>query len=309
MWLHYPVRMAESGGEGAGSGGGGGGGAETAPAAGSAAPAADASPLHWAAALPEDVRSIPIVQEAKTLGDFVKSASHTKSFVGRSIQIPEGYDPANGPKEGVDLSPLFKKLGMPDTPGEYKVEYGTLPEGVTLQDNPEERQAFQAVAHKIGLAQWQVNALAQFDVQRQIAAANRQAGEQATAIQQGTAKLYEMHGANTPNVQANARFVYELMASGLFGTPDLSDRIMTKMHEKGLATDPDWVTGLAAMASQLQGSRFLGTSQPIAGASSASDVDRQLRELNAKAYTGTLSRTEEAEIDRLYALKAQMQAA
>lgn len=305
-WQHYPL-CAEAGGEGEGSGGGGA--AETAPAAGSPPPAADASPLHWAAALPDDLRSVPIVQEAKTLGDFVKSASHTKSFVGRSIQIPEGYDPANGPKEGVDLSPLFKKLGMPDTPGDYKVEYGTLPEGVTLQDNPAERQAFQAVSHKIGLAPWQVNALAQFDVQRQIANQNRQAGEAATAVAVGTAKLYELHGANTPNVQAHARHTYEIMGQGPFGPPDLTERIMDKFEKAGFFHDPDVVTGMANWAEQTRGSRFLGTSQPIAGASSAADVDRQLRDLNTKAYNGSLSRTEEAEIDRLYALKAQMQTA
>jgi hypothetical protein len=249
------------------------------------------------------------VQDAKTLGDFVKSADETKRFVGDSIRVPKSYDPMKGPGEGVDLTPVFKRLGMPEKAADYVFEYGEAPEGITIIQNPAEQDVFRAVAHEIGLAQWQVDRLAKFDMQRQITAKNREAGEAATAVQQGTAKLHELHGANTPNVQAHARFVYELMGSGVFGTPELSEKIMTKMQAKGLMTDPDWVTGMAAMATQLQGGRFLGAEQPISGAEGLPEVNTKIAALTAKLYDGKASKAEEAEIDRLYELKARYLAA
>lgn len=63
------------------------------------------------------------------------------------------------PKDGEPMDAVYNRLGRPESADKYDIK---LPEGSQVDDN--RLNSFKDIAHKVGLSQTQVNALAEFDV-------------------------------------------------------------------------------------------------------------------------------------------------
>ena len=154
--------------EGAPSGKSGATTAETAPSsatAGAPAPvatAAGAAALDWRSALPEELRPLAQAKGWKSPAEALKSYAHLERLVGAErIALPprDGQGKRDWSKwEG------WREIGRPETPERYEFKSRAAPDGASREPSPVDRE-FQShmapLLHRAGLAQWQVDLLAE----------------------------------------------------------------------------------------------------------------------------------------------------
>lgn len=131
--------------------------------------------------LPEDLRSDTSLKDIKDVGALAKSYVNAQRMIGNSVRIPS----ADAPKEqieafykqvtnvpGIMVAPdetneqsmdeFYNRMGRPASSNEYKIN---LPEGVEI--NNEILAEFTGLAHKLGLNNKQVEAIAHFELQKE----------------------------------------------------------------------------------------------------------------------------------------------
>lgn len=127
---------------------------------------------NWIEFLPEDVRNWDEVKNADSPEKFWNQVKHMRARLGRSITLPTEDDGEEArqkfyeklrkhvpdlipmPKDPDEWDNVFRALGKPEKPDEYKVpEIDGLPEGFQLDQSKIE--AFKQMAHEAGLTQRQ----------------------------------------------------------------------------------------------------------------------------------------------------------
>ena len=99
--------------------------------------------------LPEDIRADASLQNFKDAGQLAKSYVHAQRMVGADkMPVPN----KNFTED--DWKQTFSKLGVPETPDDYKVNY-TLQEGA----DPQPVKNFVSHAHKLGMLPQQVQGI------------------------------------------------------------------------------------------------------------------------------------------------------
>jgi hypothetical protein len=141
------------------------GGVEADPAPVADPAPAPASDAKWYDTLPSEMR------EDQNVTKFDSVESLTKSWLNAQRMI--GQDKIPMPQTDEDWGNVYSRLGRPDDVTGYKIE---APEGAEI--NADAQSAFLDVAHKIGLNQTQVQALAQWEFDQ--SAANKQASDTAS---------------------------------------------------------------------------------------------------------------------------------
>lgn len=130
----------------------------------------------WRAALPEDIRSNPLIQEVKDVATLAKQAIDHQAYQGNSIRIPGPDAAPEAVKEFQDKliervpgmyhmpseedaearQALYRKLGQPESPEGYEF---TQVEG--LDPDEEMEAAFRNWSHELGLSKSQAKDLHQ----------------------------------------------------------------------------------------------------------------------------------------------------
>ena len=133
--------------------------------------------IDMASIIPDDLKNEPSLASIKEVGALVKGYVAAQKMIGSSIRIPtteaskEAFDefytklqsvpnivrvPAeDDPEFDKNVSPLYDKLGRPSDPSKYKLE---VPEGIEVDS--EYLKSMTSIAHKAGLTQRQMKALA-----------------------------------------------------------------------------------------------------------------------------------------------------
>jgi hypothetical protein len=190
--------------------GAGGGAAGDGAAGGATGGAGGAASGDWRAALPEDLRSLPVFKDVKDVGSLAKQFADAQSFLGASIRIPGKdasaadleafhkklvdrvpglyYYPKDGDQQAMDA--LFTKMGRPAKGEEYEV---VVPkDGVEIP-------GIRETAHKLGLSKSQVKELTSWYAEMQNKAAEEEAVTRATDMRKldaewGAAKQQKLDG-------------------------------------------------------------------------------------------------------------------
>lgn len=127
--------------------------APTAPAAPATAP----SSADWRSALPEDIRPLAQAKGWKSPAEALKSYAHLERLVGADkIALPPKDAQGNRDWSKWDG---WSAIGRPEAPDKYAFR---MPEGHSATNDDRAFQTHMApLLHKAGLAQWQVDLLAQ----------------------------------------------------------------------------------------------------------------------------------------------------
>lgn len=130
---------------------------EAAVAPGRVATAANAAALDWRSTLPEDIRPLAQAKGWKSPAEALKSYAHLERLVGADkIALPPKDAQGNRDWSKWDG---WSAIGRPEAPDKYAFR---MPEGHTATEGDRAFQAHMApLLHKAGLAQWQVDVLAQ----------------------------------------------------------------------------------------------------------------------------------------------------
>lgn len=129
------------------------------------------APTDWKAGLPEEIRSHPSMSNFKSVEDLGKSWVNAQKLIGADKLVLPGKDAK--PEE---WATVFDKLGRPKEAKEYAI---TEPENMPKElKDEEQREAFKAEAHKLGLLPDQVQGLYQWFVGQQMKILEDMASEQ-----------------------------------------------------------------------------------------------------------------------------------
>jgi hypothetical protein len=94
----------------------------------------------------------------KSEKELAKSYLNAESKLGASVVIP-GKDASK-----TELDAFYKRLGRPESKGEYELEAVFLPDGITKDDKTDE--AFRTMAHELGLTKDQAKKLHKYAAQQ-----------------------------------------------------------------------------------------------------------------------------------------------
>jgi len=136
--------------------------AETAIAPAPAATAANAAALDWRSSLPDDVRPLAQAKGWTSPAEAVKSYAHLERLIGAErIALP-----AKDGQGRRDWSAWegWAALGRPETPERYAFKGAAGPDGKPRAPGDADREFHRHMApllHRAGLAQWQVDLLAE----------------------------------------------------------------------------------------------------------------------------------------------------
>lgn len=108
--------------------------------------------------IPEDLAEEKLWDNVKDVPGLLKSYAHAQKKMGGAVTVPAA-DASDD-----EWNEFYGKLGRPDDPAGYEAQW---PEREGLQWDPELQEGFVAMAHKIGLNKAQVNALIEFEAERQ----------------------------------------------------------------------------------------------------------------------------------------------
>jgi len=104
--------------------------------------------------IPEELKEEKMWENVKDVPGLLKSYAHAQKSLGGSIKVPSA-------EAGDDeWSEFYGKLGRPEGPDDYKIEWPEL-EGATWDEDLQ--TGFKALAHKIGLTPAQVTSLVEFE--------------------------------------------------------------------------------------------------------------------------------------------------
>ena len=209
-----------------------------------AAPPVAAAPiLDWRANLDPAVKDHPSLQKFKTPADLAKSYIEAERFLGREkIPLP----PKDAKPEDWDM--VFNSLGRPSDPNAYKVPEVKYPEGMQPASEDQLKE-FKSFAHKIGLLPKQVEALFQWNHDRNVGymdgmtkATTQSRQDAETGLRKEWGKAYD----------ANLGLIKGLL--GKFG-----DDGMSQLIESGLGNDPRFIKFAYQVAKNFgEDGQFLG---------------------------------------------------
>lgn len=200
----------------------------------------------WKAALPEEIKAHPSMQNFKDVGDLARSWVGAQALIGvEKVPVPKD---ANDP----NLKLILSRLGHPEKPDGYKLpELKDLPQG--FQVEAERVKAFSEVAHKTGLTNTQVAELYQWYV-----------GQQAGMFTQTSQQLAEAKVSGEKALRAEWGTAYEAQV-------DLADKVLVKFAGekaeelgKKFGNDPTFIRMMASIGNQMS-EDILGVGSPKPG--------------------------------------------
>lgn len=265
----------------------------------------DLPPVHWAAGLDADLQNLPRVKEAKTLTEYVQRNREMETYLGRSLQLPQDFDPAKTP-DAEKMAGVWKKLGRPEKAEEY-----TLPEaaasGEAVGWDKELTERFRTKAHSLGLAQWQVDGLLAYDTERWEYIGNQIQARQAAEKYERQQVLAGKFGERTSRLQDAGRAVWERFGNGVWDG-EAGSRAAKKLEDAGLWDDPDVVSSFANMYESMREANYLTNPSLPIGQPTVADLDRELAPLREKEFKGGLTDSEKARKQQIYQEKARLEA-
>jgi len=189
----------------------------------------------WRDDLPEDIRGNKSIVEIGSVEDLAKMHINGQQMLGSRIPLPDKAD-EDGIKE------IYSKLGTPENVDGYEV---TIPQIENVQFSDNDVSGFLDVAHKSNLNSDQVNAVLEFDGQRQAAIAQGRIDHRNEA--ESTMKS-EWGNAYSQNV------TMALQAAEAFGGDGFKDFL----NETGLGNHPEFIRFAYNVAKEMSEDDLVG---------------------------------------------------
>lgn len=157
---------------------------------------------EWAADLPEDLRSLPLVSKYQTREEFVRGAVNANELLGRKGILPPGenateqeiaaFQESIAPHRELLAKTFFQK---PEKPEEYELPLpDDIPEGARLDEAL--LGEFRTLAHETGLTKETAKGLFDWYVKRQMEASKSSETEYQNYVKESEATLRKELGKN-----------------------------------------------------------------------------------------------------------------
>jgi len=228
----------------------------------------------WITHIPPEYAQEPLWDgvKGKPLGEVLKGYAEAQKYIGGAIRVPK---PDATPEE---RDKFYAKLGRPETPDKYGVEFPTLPEGLSWDQSAQ--QKFFGVAHQYGLTPSQARGLidwyTEYAVGQQDAVSNTTAREDAEAREAAKSALTKQWGPPTgATYQRNWTLATKALTWLAQDSPQLTGYI-----EDALGNDPRVIQQLATWGERLVEDQVI-PADGLQGGLSTQDVQAQIDAIRA----------------------------
>ncbi|MEO6103592.1 MAG: hypothetical protein ABIP44_08140, partial [Pseudoxanthomonas sp.] len=211
----------------------------------------------WTSRLPEELGEYRNgLAKFKTVADFARSYQGLEQKLGSKANLVAVPTEKSTPQE---MASYRKALGIPENPGDYKLETGPLPEGFQVDEH--KMAQFSQLAHKLNIPPSAAKELLAYDIQRE-RARNEVLGQMALEkLEQGRQVLQQTFGQNY-----DAHIELAVKAAKTVGV---------NVQSPGF-TDPQVVIAFSRLAQKISDDQFVTPSgqagSHLSGAARAKDI-------------------------------------